>query len=209
MSKICGLGIHLQKRIIAEMDSPDFLVSSHVYVVGGCRWKYARILGGQLFRRHCANLLYSSSTTMLCSIVAECRCSAQADVTLTEDHFRRTAIGLGSGQFWSQCPFCCGKQPIPCLSSSGTPQLTLTYRLACPYILLITPVIARNTGVSSDRANNDNAEGLANHVYMMEGMITRNLWTVQGPTPTIAVPAYIVPSAWRSDDGRRWSRSTR
>lgn len=72
-----------------------------------------------------------------------------------------------------------------------------------------TRIFAQSTGVSSDTVNDDQAEGLANHVYMMEGMITRNLWTVQGPTPTIAVPAYIVPSAWRSDDGRRWSRSTR
>ena len=73
-----------------------------------------------LFRRHCPNLLHSSSSTMLCSRVAECRCSAQADVTLIEDHhIGRTAVRLGSGQFWSQCSFCRGKQPIPRLSASA------------------------------------------------------------------------------------------
>ena len=48
-----------------------------------------------LFRRHCPNFLYSSSSSiMLCSKAAEYRCSAPAGVTLIRYHFRRVAVGL-------------------------------------------------------------------------------------------------------------------
>ena len=52
-------------------------------------------------------------------------------------------------------------------------------------------ISARNTGVNSDRANDDQAEGLANHVYMKKAatvMIDRNLWTVHGTMGTVHAP---------------------
>ena len=103
-----------------------------------------------------------------------------------------------------------------------------------PYQLSVSRIFAQSTGVSSDTVNDDQAEGLANHVYMMEGMITRNLRTVQGlangtlgtvhalglaeaevagDAPpgviSIVVPAYTTPQHGARTTGHRWSRSPR
>ena len=88
---------------------------------------------------------------------------------------------------------------------------------------------ARNSGPGSEKANEQQTEGLASNLYLMNGakvMITRNLWTTEGLTngtmgwvhaiglaeaevagkdlPSVvivAVPAYTGPTAWRWGDG--------